>query len=140
MALVASLRDITATLAGAVGEVLLDRSLSIPVGLFPSTSLNVAVLLAMSLSEQLSLADVKNHLSEVIDRVERQHGWVVITKDGRPAAVLLSVEDLESLEETLEVMRDPGLLDAVREAEAEVATGSTEPLTEDEALSLIKPL
>jgi antitoxin YefM len=94
----------------------------------------------MSLSEQLSLADVKNHLSEVIDRVERQHGRVVITKHGRPAAVLLSVEDLESLEETLEVMRDPGLIDAVREAEAEVATGSTEPLTKDEALSLIKRL
>jgi antitoxin YefM len=107
---------------------------------FPSCRLILAILLAMSLSEQLSLADVKNHLSEVIDRVERQHGRVVITKHGRPAAVLLSVEDLESLEETLEVMRDPGLIDAVREAEAEVATGSTEPLTKDEALSLIKRL
>jgi len=92
----------------------------------------------MSLSEHLPLADVKNHLSEVVDRVERQHGRVVITKHGRPAAVLLSIEDLESLEETLEVMRDPALLDALREAEAEVAAGHTEPLTKDEALALIK--
>jgi antitoxin YefM len=93
----------------------------------------------MSLSEQLSLADVKNRLSEVIDRVERQHGRVVITKHGRPAAVLLSIEDLDSLEETLEVMRDPGLIDAVREAETEVAAGRTKALTKEEALSLIRP-
>ncbi|MEX2622545.1 MAG: type II toxin-antitoxin system Phd/YefM family antitoxin [Acidimicrobiia bacterium] len=93
----------------------------------------------MSLSEQLSLADVKNRLSEVIDRIERQHGRVVITKHGRPAAVLLSVDDLDSLEETLEVMRDPGLIDAVREAEAEVAVGRTKALTKEEALGLIKP-
>jgi antitoxin YefM len=92
----------------------------------------------MSLPEQASLADVKNHLSEVIDRIERQHGRVVITKHGRPAAVLISIEDLESLEETLEVMRDPALIEAVREAEAEVATGRAEPLTKDEALALIK--
>lgn len=92
----------------------------------------------MSLSEQISLADVKNHLSEVIDRVERQHGRVVITKHGRPAAVLISVTDLESLEETLEVMRDPELVKALRYSEAEVAAGLTEPLTRDEALALIK--
>ena len=93
----------------------------------------------MSLSEQLSLADVKNRLSEVIDRLERQHGRVVITKHGRPAAVLLSIDDLDSLEETLEVMRDPRLIDAIREAEAEVAVGHTKALTKEEALSLIRP-
>ena len=99
---------------------------------------HLAILLAMTSFEQLPLADVKNHLSEVIERVERQHGRVVITKHGRPAAVLLSIEDLESLEETLEVMRDPALLNALREAEAEIAAGQSEPLTKDEALALIK--
>ena len=52
----------------------------------------------------MPLADVKNRLSEVVDRPERQHGRVVITNHGHPAAVLISVEDLESLEETLDVM------------------------------------
>jgi antitoxin YefM len=92
----------------------------------------------MSLAEHMPLGDAKNRLSEVVDRVEHQHGRVVITKHGRPAAVLLSIEDLESLEETLEVMHDPALLRAIREAEAEVAAGQTEPLTKDEAVSLIK--
>lgn len=53
--------------------------------------------MAMTISEQMSLADVKNRLSEVVDLLEREHGRVVITKHGRPAAVVLSVGDLESL-------------------------------------------
>ena len=51
----------------------------------------------MSVSEQMPLADVKNRLSEVVDRLEREHGRVVITKHGHPAAVVISVDDLESL-------------------------------------------
>ena len=92
----------------------------------------------MGLAEHLPLADVKNRLSEVVDRVETVHGRVVITKHGRPAAVLLSIDDLESLEETLEILSNPELLAEVREAEAEVAAGETMPLTKDEALARIQ--
>jgi prevent-host-death family protein len=92
----------------------------------------------MSLAEHVPLAEVRSRLSEVIERLERQHGRVVITKHGRPAAVLLSVEDLESLEETLEVMADPALVEALRQSEAELAAGRSEPLTKDDALDLIK--
>jgi len=73
--------------------------------------------------EHMPLAEVKNHLSEVVDRLEREHGRVVITKHGRPAAVMLSLDDLESLEETLAVLRDPGLMASIAEADAEVAAG-----------------
>jgi len=92
----------------------------------------------MSLPEHVALADVKNRLSEVVDQIERLHGRVVITKHGRPAAVILSTEDLESLEETLEVLRDPALVEAIRDAETELAAGRTEPLTKDQALGLIR--
>ena len=44
----------------------------------------------------MALADAKNRLSEVVERLEREHGRVVITKHGRPAVVVLSVEDLET--------------------------------------------
>lgn len=59
----------------------------------------------------------------------------MITKHGRPAAVMLSLEDLESLEETLAVLSDPELVAAIREADAEVAAGSTTRLSEQEALA-----
>ncbi len=64
----------------------------------------------MTISEQMSLADVKNRLSEVVDQLEREHGRVVITKHGHPAAVVISVADLESLEETLDIMDSDDLL------------------------------
>jgi antitoxin YefM len=85
----------------------------------------------------MPLADVKNRLSEVVERLEREHGRVVITKHGRPAAVVLSFEDLESLEETLDVMDSASLLADIREALAELDTTGAATLTKDEALRLI---
>jgi antitoxin YefM len=93
--------------------------------------------MAMTLDEQMPLADVKNRLSEVVDRLEREHGRVVITKHGHPAAVVISVEDLESLEETLDVMGSEALLADIREALAELATAEAPLLSKDEALRLI---
>jgi antitoxin YefM len=91
----------------------------------------------MSQSEHLSLADVKNRLSEVIETLEREHGRVVVTKHGRPAAVMLSIDDLESLEETLEIMSNPDLLEAVREGQRDVSAGRTEQLSREEALARV---
>ena len=54
----------------------------------------------------LPLAEVKAHLSEVVQRVSTQHERVTITVHGRPAAVLISVDDLESLEETIAVTQN----------------------------------
>lgn len=73
----------------------------------------------MILAEQLPLAEVKNRLSEVVDQVETQHARVTITKHGRPAAVVISADDLDSLEETLRVLSDPELLAQVRASRAE---------------------
>jgi prevent-host-death family protein len=90
----------------------------------------------MTVGEQMPLAEVKNRLSEVVDRLEREHGRVVITKHGHPAAVVMSVEDLESLEETLDVMGSEALLGDIREALAELATTDVPVLSKDEALRL----
>jgi antitoxin YefM len=98
----------------------------------------MAILVAMVAGEQLPLAAVKNRLSEVVERLEREHGRLIITKHGRPAAVLLSIEDLESLEETLEILSDPGLMAEIRQAEADARAGKTEPLTKEQALARIK--
>ena len=90
----------------------------------------------MSSHEPVALAEVKNRLSEVVDRLEREHGRVVITKHGRPAVVMLTVEDLESLEETLTILNQSEMVAEIREAEDEVADGRATPLTKDQALGL----
>ena len=82
----------------------------------------------------MALKDVKDHLSEVVDQVEREHDRVVITKHGRPAAVVLSVEDLASLEETLDIAGRPTLMRQIRASLTELAAGKAEVLTKDEIL------
>jgi prevent-host-death family protein len=91
----------------------------------------------MTISEHMSLADVQNRLSEVVDLLEREHGRVVITKHGRPAAVVLSVDDLASLEETLDVMDDADLLGQIRESLTEIEGTDPQRLSKEEALRLV---
>lgn len=111
-----------------------ERALSSPVGGHPLPRY-LAIVMAMSSAEHLPLADVKNRLSEVVDRLEREHGRVVVTKHGRPAAVMLSVEDLESLEETLEILSNPRLLEEIRKGERDVKAGRKERLSREELLA-----
>ena len=79
----------------------------------------------MVMPETLSLSYVKAHLSELADRIEGEHDRVVVTRNGRPAAVLISADDLESLEETLAVLSDPDLMQRIREGEVAIANGDT---------------
>ncbi len=67
-------------------------------------------------TETFSLAHIKAHLSEVVDRVEHQHDRVVLTRNGRPAAILVSPDDLEAIEDTLDVLSDPQALKEINQA------------------------
>ncbi len=91
----------------------------------------------MTIADQMALKDVKNRLSEVVDQVEREHGRVVITKHGRPAAVVVSIDDLESLEETLTIMSKPRLVTQLRDSLAELQQDKGQVLTKDEAVALL---
>jgi prevent-host-death family protein len=71
----------------------------------------------------IPLADAKARLSAVLDEVRDTHDRVVITRNGRPEAVIMSVSDLEALEETLDLLSTPGALDEIRAAEAEITRG-----------------
>ncbi|GAB3455980.1 type II toxin-antitoxin system Phd/YefM family antitoxin [Actinophytocola sediminis] len=69
------------------------------------------------------LRAVRDHLSEFVDRAEREHERVVVTRNGRPAAVLIGYDDLAALEETLEVLSDPETMAGIRESRDEVDRG-----------------
>ena len=76
------------------------------------------------------LSEAKAHLSEIADEVIRTHERILVTRNGREALVILSVEDLESIEATLELLADPDAQARLDRAEAEIAAGDTYSLDE----------
>lgn len=73
--------------------------------------------------ETLPFSEVKAHLSEIADRVEQEHDRVLVTRNGRPVFVMMSPDDLESLEETLNIVRDPVLMESIRRSRRQAAQG-----------------
>lgn len=69
------------------------------------------------------LGAARNRLSEYVADVERTHERITITRHGHPAAVLISADDLASIEETLDVLRTPGAVEAIRDGRADAAAG-----------------
>ncbi len=74
--------------------------------------------------------EARGSLSNLLDDVERRHEHVVISRRGRPVAILLSTADWEAMEETLEILEDDALLEALRESEDDVRAGRLTSLSE----------
>jgi antitoxin YefM len=73
----------------------------------------------------IPLSEAKARLSEVADEVDRTHDRVHITRNGREYVVLISAEDLESMEATIELLSDPEAVARIREAETAIERGET---------------
>ncbi len=73
----------------------------------------------------IPLGEAKDKLSALIDDAEATHDIITITKHGRPAAVLMSADDLESLQETVYWLSQPGIRDTIAAAEREYSENST---------------
>jgi len=71
----------------------------------------------------LPFSEAKAQLSDLADRVEDEHERILVTRNGRPSFVLMSPDDLEALEETLDILRDDELLASIRRSRREAAAG-----------------
>lgn len=80
------------------------------------------------MADTIPFSEVKAHLSELADRVETQRDRILVTRNGRPSFVLMSPDELESLEETLDILSDAELVESLRESLQEVAEGKLLPL------------
>ncbi|GAA3734368.1 prevent-host-death family protein [Spinactinospora alkalitolerans] len=83
--------------------------------------------------ETLPLADVKARLSELVTQIEKQHDQVTVTRNGKAAAVVISIDEWESLRETIEILSDSETVAAIREAREDVERGDV--YTTDEVLA-----
>ncbi len=82
------------------------------------------------MARTVPFTEARAKLSELLDELERRHEHVVITRNGRPAAVLVPAGEQEALEETLEILQNEGILDALRESEEDVKAGRLTSLRE----------
>jgi len=73
----------------------------------------------------VTLSDAKTHLARLLSDVTELGDRVVITRSGRPAGVLVSVDEYEGLLETLEILGDADMADAVRRGLEEAERGDT---------------
>ncbi len=63
----------------------------------------------------LSLSEVKIKLSQLVEQVNTMDEEIVITKNGRPAAVLISPDEYEGWKETIKIKSDPDLMKEIKQ-------------------------
>lgn len=82
------------------------------------------------MSNIVAISDARAKLPELVNRVDKNLDRVVITVNGQPKAVLLSAEELESLEETAEILAIPGARQSIKQGLKEAKKGQGIPLSE----------
>lgn len=70
------------------------------------------------MAKTLPLSEVKTRLPELVAGVQEREEEVVVTKNGRPAATLVNVDEYTRLKETLDVLSDPALMGQVAASRA----------------------
>jgi prevent-host-death family protein len=75
------------------------------------------------MAKTLPISEVKARLPELVTSVQEREDEIVVTRNGRPAAVLVSYVEFERLKETLDVLSDPGLMRQIEESRAFYASG-----------------
>ena len=78
-----------------------------------------------TMSQTMTVTDAKARLSELVAMVERTQEHIDITRNGEPAAVLVSHAELDALRETIAILSDAALVENIRQAEADIAAGNT---------------
>jgi prevent-host-death family protein len=75
------------------------------------------------MAKTLPISEVKARLPELVTGVEDREEEVVVTRKGKPAAVLVNYAEYERLKETLDVLSDPGMMRQIRASEQFYAKG-----------------
>lgn len=84
----------------------------------------------LAMSKTVPVRELRSELSQVIDQVADLREHVIVTRHGRPAAVLVPVDEYEALEETAEILSDIETMAAIEEGRSQVERGETVTLDE----------
>lgn len=73
--------------------------------------------------QTLPISKVKDRLNELVDSASQTHEQVTITKNGSPAAILIGVDEWESLQETLFWLSQDDSRETIAQSRTEIANG-----------------
>jgi antitoxin YefM len=77
------------------------------------------------MAKTIPVREFRSNLAEVLSDVADRRDHVVVTRNGRPAAALVPVDEYQALEETAEILSDTATLDAIHAGLDELARGET---------------
>lgn len=77
-----------------------------------------------------NITNARANLPSLVDKVDKEMDRVVITVNGKPKVVMISAEELESLEETAEILATPGALESIKRGSEQAKKGLGIPLSE----------
>ncbi len=75
------------------------------------------------MSDFISISDARATLPDLINKISKNMERITITVNGKPKAVVLSSEELESLEETAEILAIPGALESIKKSKEQIKNG-----------------
>lgn len=81
------------------------------------------ILYKIAMSNFISISDARQKLPELVSHIHEKNDRAFITVNGKPKAVLVSFEELESLEETAEVMAIPRIKKDIKESQEQFKKG-----------------
>ena len=76
-----------------------------------------------NMTKILSITKAREDFPKIVDRANRLLEKFVITVNGAPKAIVMSHDEYESLQETLDILSEPGALEEIKQAEKEIKEG-----------------
>ena len=80
----------------------------------------------------MSLSEAKMKLSSLVDEVSKIDTHITITKNGKPAAMLINPDEFESWEETIAILRDKKMMRDIRKSLKQIKEGKGKVMSLDE--------
>jgi prevent-host-death family protein len=77
------------------------------------------------MTHTITLKELRPDLPKVVDKIDGKWERYIVTKHGKPSIVMLSVEDYESLMETLDILTDPKAVKSLKRGEEDLRKGRT---------------
>jgi len=72
----------------------------------------------------LSISEARKNIFNITDEAQKPGNYYTLTEKGRPKVVIISAEEFESWQETIEILADPVVMKDIKEANSDIQTGA----------------